>query len=96
MSRGPVRILQLAFDDENIEEMAAPGVTPRQVMQVLNNRPRVARNRKGRRAMYLLVGVDDGGACIAIPMEPTRDATTWRPVTAWYCKPHEWNWLPRR
>lgn len=96
MSRGPARILHLAFDDENVEEMAAHGVRPRQVMQVLNNRPRVARNRKDRRAKYLLVGVDDGGACIAIPIQPTRDATTWRPVTAWYCKRHEWDWLSRQ
>lgn len=96
MSRDAVTILDFLFDDENIEEMAAHGVTPGQALQVLDNGPRVGRNRKERRATHLVVGVDNGGACISIPVEPTHDRTTWRPVTAWYCKPHEWNWLPRR
>jgi hypothetical protein len=47
------------------------------------------RNRKGRRAPYLVIGEDHGGACIAIPIEPTYDEAIWRPVTAWPCKAHE-------
>lgn len=96
MSRSDAWILDFLFDDENIEEMARHGVTPRQALQVLDNGPRMGRNRRDRRATHLVIGVDDGGACIAIPVEPTHDRTLWRPVTAWFCKPHEWGWLARR
>ncbi len=96
MSRGAAWIVDFLFDVENIEEMAIHGVTPMQALQVLDNGPRVGRNRTERRATHLVIGVDNGGACIAIPVEPTHDQTLWRPVTAWYCKPHEWNWLPGR
>lgn len=87
-------ILDLAFDAENLDEMAAHGVTARQALQVLENGPRVGRNRKARRATHILIGTDDGGACIAIPIEPTRDPDVWRPITAWYCKKHEWGLAP--
>ena len=38
------------FDDENEEEMAAHGLTPRRVIQVLENKHIVVANRRGRRA----------------------------------------------
>jgi hypothetical protein len=44
----------------------------------------------------MMIGRDRQGQCIAIPIEPTPVRATWRPVTAWFCKPHEWGWLPRR
>jgi hypothetical protein len=44
----------------------------------------------------LIIGRDRQDQCIAIPIEPTHDRTIWRPVTAWFCKGHEWGWLPPR
>jgi len=38
------------FDDENEEEMAAHGLTPRRVIQVLENKHIVVPNRRERRA----------------------------------------------
>ncbi len=96
MSRTTPQILDLAFDDVNIDEMAAHGVSACQALQVLDNGARIGRNRKDRTATHLLIGRDNGGACIAIPVEPTADPTVWRPLTAWYCKSHEWNLLPQR
>ena len=82
-------IMDFTFDDENEEKLATHGLTARQLWQVLENEHLVVRNRKQRRAMYLVIGRDNSGRCIATPVEPTRDRTVWRPVTAWPCKPHE-------
>ncbi len=78
-----------AFDDANEAEMARHGLTPRRVLQVLEDEIVILPNRKGRTALYLLIGRDRGGACITVPIEPTHDHATWRPVTAWYSKDHE-------
>jgi hypothetical protein len=83
------------FDDENEEEMAVHGLTPRRVIQVLENNHIVVPNRRERRAQYLIVGRDNGGACITVPIEPTRDPLVWRPVTAWPSKDYERQWLER-
>lgn len=77
------------FDDDNEEKLAAHGLSARQVFQVLENESIILVNRKGRRAPYLMIGLDKGGSCIAIPIEPTYDPTVWRPVTAWRCKDAE-------
>lgn len=83
------QILELVIDDANEEKFAAHGLTPRQVVQILENEHIVVPNRRGRRGLMLLIGRDHGGACIAAPLEPTPIETTWRPVTAWPCKSHE-------
>jgi hypothetical protein len=83
------QIEDLQIDDENIEKMWAHGVLPEQLLQMLGNRPLVIANRKDRRGIYLVIGRDDGGACIATPIEPTPDPVVWRPITAWPCKKNE-------
>lgn len=87
-------VLELLFDDRNIEEMTVHGVTPEQAEQVLDNGPRIGRNRRERAATHLMIGFDNGGACVAIPIEPAWEPGLWRPVTAWYCKPAEWGLAP--
>lgn len=83
------RIEAFLIDDDNEEKITAHGLSVRQVVQILGNMHVVVRNRKERRGLYLIIGRDDGGACIAVPVEPTHEATLWRPITAWHCKPHE-------
>jgi len=65
------------------------GLSSRQVVQVLENPYLIVPNRKGRSAPYLLIGLDHGGGCIAIPILPTHDPAVWRPITAWRCKESE-------
>jgi hypothetical protein len=77
---------------ENFGNMAC---YPERVLEVLGHPFAVKRNRKERRAPYLVIGRDDRGECIAIPIEPTHDPKVWRPVTAWYCKTAEWGFLPQ-
>jgi uncharacterized DUF497 family protein len=72
------RITDFHIDDENREKFAAHGLTARQVGQILDGPHVVVRNRKRRRALYLVVGTDYGGACIAVPIEPTNDPLVWR------------------
>ena len=82
------------IDDENEEKFWRHGLTAEQVTEVLDHPRRVRRNRRSRRASYLVIGRDQRGQCLAIPIEPTHDPTVWRPVTAWPCKPGEWALLP--
>lgn len=86
---------EFIFDDENEDEMAAHGISPQRAVEVLDVAYQIRKNRRGRRAPYMLIGRDRQGQCIAIPIEPTPDRRVWRPVTAWFCKSHEWRWLPR-
>lgn len=84
------------IDDENEEKFAAHGVSARQVAQVLDSAYLVIPNRKRRRGLYLVVGRDHGGSAITIPVENTRQPTVWRPITAWFSKPHELALLQRK
>jgi uncharacterized DUF497 family protein len=84
-----IQIYAFLFDDENEEKLALHGIRTEQVEQILDERPLILPNRKGRRAAYLMIGRDWGGACIAVPIEPTHDPRVWRPVTAWRCKASE-------
>jgi predicted RNA binding protein YcfA (HicA-like mRNA interferase family) len=78
------------FDDANEDEMHAHGIRPRQVIELLDNGPWIGPNKKRERASHMLIGRDNGGVCITVPIEPTRDPLIWRPVTAYPCsKPDE-------
>ena len=77
------------IDDENEEKFATHGLSSDQVVQVLENEYIVVRNRRNRRASHMVVGKDNGGACITIPIQATYDLALWRPVTAWLSKDNE-------
>ena len=83
------RVSDFAFDDLNVDKMGMHGITDRRARQLLDGPHIIVRNRKGRRGTYLLIGRDHGGACIAVPIEPTSEAEVWRPITGWLCKEHE-------
>ena len=84
------------FDDVNEAKIASHGLSARQVLQVLDNVHTVVPNRKRRRARYLVVGRDNGGSCVAIPVEPTHALYIWRPITAWPRKDRERTLLGKR
>ena len=90
------RIEAFLIDDDNEEEFAAHGVTARQVTEILENIHVVLRNRKRRRGLYLVVGKDNSGICIATPVEPPHEPSLWRPITAWPCKQQEKTLLEKR
>lgn len=88
MSRPP-RIADFVIDDENADKAWRHGIRPGQLLQVLDNRPGIVVNRRNRRGLYKVIGRDDGGACITIPVEPTGNPEVWRPITAWYSEQWE-------
>jgi len=89
-------VADFLFDDENENKMAAHALTPLRVLQVLDNAHIIVPNRRRRRASFLVIGRDKGGACISVPIERTRDPLIWRPVTAWLSKDNERRQLERR
>jgi hypothetical protein len=89
-------VADFVFDDENEDKIAAHRLTQRRVLQVLENAHIIVPNRRGRRAPFLIVGRDNGGACISIPIEPTNYPLAWRPVTAWPSKENERQRLEHR
>ena len=64
-------IYDFVFDDDNTDKLARHGPTTDQVADLLDNPYVTRRNRKNRRAPYLLVGTDRGGRCITVPIQPT-------------------------
>jgi hypothetical protein len=90
-----IAIDDFALDDENVEKFWLHGLRPEDVLAVLEQPYTIKRNRAGRRASHIVIGRDGQGRCLAIPVLPTADAATWRPLTAWFCKPSEWAQLPR-
>lgn len=77
------------FDDDNIDKLAAHGLQDWQVDQLLDREHRIVPNRRQRRGRYIVIGLDAGGTCLAVPVEPTPDPVIWRPVTGWACKDSE-------
>jgi hypothetical protein len=89
-------VYDLDIDGAALDKAWEHGITAEQLASLLDNLFVVRRNRKHRRAPYILIGRDHSGQCIAAPIEATDDPTTWRVVTAWYCKDNEAARLPRQ
>ena len=87
MARIPILEFEISFRAES--KIWAHRITRRQIHEILGNRLIVVRNRKNRAADYVVIGRDDHGRCITVPILPTEDPTIWRPVTAWYCEQGE-------
>ncbi len=91
-----IHIETFLFDDDNEEKIIAHGLSVYRVMQVLDNIHVLLPNRKGRRGEYFIIGRDNGGSCISIPIEHTHIAAVWRPITAWPSKAGEETILKKR
>ena len=84
------------IDDLNETKISSHGLSVRQIIQVLENKHIIIHNKKRRRGSYLVIRKDNGGNCIAIPVERTHDSILWRPITAWLCKDSERTLLEKR
>ena len=85
----PQRIDDLDFDQYNESEMAAHGVTVREVLQVLDRGFRIKRNKAASSTPYLMVGRTYGGRWLTIPIAPTNLPGVWRPATAFPSRPND-------
>ena len=85
------------WDDGNLAELAAHGVSRLTVIRVSEEVPLFRRNKKRRAATLQMIGPDRGGTfwtvCIVEASEwrPGR----WRAVTGWRSEPHEIAWYRR-
>ena len=93
-----ILIKTFVFDDANCDEFAAHGLSDIRVDQVLQNDNVVIPNRRQdiHPASYIVIGRDNGGAPITIPVQQTQDPTVWRPVTAWTAEKWDLAELRRR
>jgi uncharacterized DUF497 family protein len=76
-------VYDLEWDEVGEEHVAKHGLTVREVNQIIANPHVVVRNRKGRRADYLMIGSTHGGEIVTAALEKTRGAGTWRVATAY-------------
>jgi hypothetical protein len=89
-------ISDFLIDDLNETKFISHGLSSYQIIQVLTNTHIIVPNRKRRRGLYLVIGSDNIGRCIAIPVERTYNPRLWRPITAWLCKDNELAILKKR
>ena len=84
-----IRVLELVFTDTGEDKLWSHGITTDQAQSVLFGRVVVTRNRAGRTAPFVLIGHDEHGRCLTLPIVPTDQWGVWRVITGWPCKPSE-------
>lgn len=89
MPPSPYSSEDVEFDDGNESELAAHGIASSEVLQVINNDPVWAPNKKGRSGMWLCVGRTNGGRALSIPVKYDEIRMVIRPITGWDCSPGE-------
>ena len=73
-------VYELVFDALNEMKFADRGISPIDVLEVLDQEPRFFVNKRGRRASQVMVGPTIGGRLLVVPIEDWGRAI-WRPVT---------------
>lgn len=72
---------ELVFDALNEIKFADRGISPMDVLEVLDLEPRFFVNKRGRRASHVMVGATLAGRLLVVPIEDWGRGI-WRPVTA--------------
>jgi hypothetical protein len=75
--------------DRAIDKASWHRISEQQIFAVLDHFWTIGRNRVGRAGSHIVYGTDNQGRCLAIPVVATDEPHIWRPITAWYYKPHE-------
>ncbi len=78
-----MRIIEVEFDDYNVEKLAQHGIQPTEVLQIFENMFTVRRNKKSGSGERQLIGVTNGGRVLTIILASTLVPDRWRPVTGW-------------
>ena len=77
------RVDELEFDEHNEEELVRHGIDVLRAYAVVAFQPLFVRNKRGRAAAYKVIGPDNGGTMLTIPIALTAVPGRWRPVTGW-------------
>ena len=84
------------WDDGNLTELAAHGVSPRIVEQVAQGSPRFRQNRRRRAATHQMIGPDAGGTIwVVCIMQVGGHPGLWRAITGWKARDHEVAWYEK-
>ena len=79
----PVDVFALAFDDRNLAKLESHGLTIRDALDVLDENPRLMKNRSPGGAPYVLIGPTALGRMVTLPIDPTAEPGVWRPRTGY-------------
>lgn len=90
MSNHPSSASSVGFDEGNESELAAHGIVPTEVLQMLRNGPTWARNKRRRAGVWKAIGLTDGGRAITVPISYDEDRAMVRPITGWDSTKGEW------
>lgn len=84
------------WDDGNLEELAAHGLSRRTIVDVSLEAPLFRRNKKRRAATHQMIGPDRGGAIwVVCIVESPRHKGLWRAITGWPAEESERQWYRR-
>ncbi len=69
------------FDDGNMQELARHHITPEEVVEVFENNPTWAANKRGRSGDWVMYGRTNGGRPLTIVT--LLDSDILRPIIGW-------------
>jgi hypothetical protein len=71
-----ITVLEFRISERAESKFWAHGIARRQVIELLDNRLVAITNRKHRAARHLVIGRDNHGRCIVVPVTSTENPTT--------------------
>lgn len=78
-----IRITELEFDDYNVAKLADHAINAEEVLQLLENRYTVRRNKNAATGDRQLIGETSGGRMLTVVLAETLVPGRWRPITGW-------------
>ncbi len=78
-----VDVSSLIWDDENVSHIAKHGVAPEHVEYILGNDPLFFENLSGRSATHVIIGTDQLGRVLYVPILRAEWSGVWRVISAW-------------
>jgi uncharacterized DUF497 family protein len=81
--RDDIVVSYLEWDDQNVEHIARHGVSPEDVEFALADQPLFFRNAPGRAATHVMIGQDEQGRILYVPILLVRWPDVWRVISAW-------------
>ncbi len=78
-----VEVSSLVWDDENVSHIAKHGVAPEHVEYMLDNDPLFFHNLSGRSTTHVILGTDQPGRVLYVPIRCAELPGVWRVISAW-------------
>jgi len=71
------------WDGQNVEHIARHDVSPAEVEYALRNGASFFRNLQGRSATHIMIGIDQRGRVLYVPILRIEWPGKWRVISAW-------------